>query len=59
MTDNSLNKYLDEIGREQLLSDEQERQLSERILKGDQRALGRLVEANLRFVVKVATLDRG
>ena len=59
MTDNSLNKYLDEIGREQLLSDEQERQLSERILKGDQRALGRLVEANLRFVVKLATLYRG
>ena len=59
MTDNSLNKYLDEIGREQLLTDEQERQLSERILRGDQRAVGRLVEANLRFVVKIATLYRG
>ncbi|MBQ8711951.1 MAG: sigma-70 family RNA polymerase sigma factor [Prevotella sp.] len=59
MTDNSLNKYLDEIGREQLLSDEQERQLSERILQGDQWAVGRLVEANLRFVVKIATLYRG
>ena len=59
MTDNSLNNYLDEIGREQLLTDEQERQLSERIQKGDQRAVGRLVEANLRFVVKIATLYRG
>lgn len=54
-----LNKYLDTIGREQLLSDEQERQLSERILRGDQRALGRLVEANLRFVVKIASMYRG
>ena len=59
MTDNSLNNYLDEIGREQLLTDEQERQLSERILQGDQRAIGRLVEANLRFVVKIATFYRG
>lgn len=59
MENSGLNKYLDEIGREQLLTDEQERQLSERILKGDQRAIGRLVEANLRFVVKVATFYRG
>jgi RNA polymerase primary sigma factor len=59
MTDNSLNNYLDEIGREQLLSDEEERQLSERILKGDQRAAGRLVQANLRFVVKIAGYYRG
>lgn len=59
MTDNSLNVYLDEIGREQLLTNEQERELAERIKQGDQRALGRLVEANLRFVVKVATQYRG
>lgn len=59
MTDQSLNKYLDEIGREQLLSDDEERQLSERILQGDKRAVGRLVEANLRFVVKVAAGYRG
>lgn len=59
MEDNGLNKYLDEIGREQLLSDEQERQLSERIKQGDQRAIGQLVEANLRFVVKIATSYRG
>lgn len=59
MTDNTLNKYLDEIGRQQLLTDEQERQLSERIKLGDQRAISLLVEANLRFVVKIATLYRG
>ena len=59
MTDNGLNNYLDEIGQEKLLTDEQERELSERIKQGDQRALGRLVQANLRFVVKLATLYRG
>ena len=59
MTDTGLNNYLDEIGRQQLLSDEQERELSERILRGDQRAVSQLVEANLRFVVKLATLYRG
>lgn len=59
MTDNGLNNYLDEIGQEKLLTDEQERELSERIKQGDQRALGRLVQANLRFVVKMASLYRG
>lgn len=60
MADNStLNQYLDEIGRQQLLTDEQERQLSERIRQGDQRAVARLVEANLRYVVKIAALYRG
>ena len=59
MEDNSLNIYLDIIGRQQVLSDEQERQLSERIRQGDQRAVSRLVEGNLRFVVKVASQYRG
>lgn len=59
MEDKGLNSYLDTIGRQQILTDEQERQLSERILQGDKRAVGRLVEANLRFVVKMATLYRG
>ena len=59
MADNTLNNYLDEIGRQQLLTDEQERQLSERIKQGDQHAISRLVEANLRFVVKIAALYRG
>ena len=59
MEDKSLNLYLDEIGREELLSAEQERVLSERILMGDSRAVGKLVEANLRFVVKIAAQYRG
>ena len=53
MEDSILNKYLDEIGREQLLSEEQEARLSARILQGDERALNRLIEANLRFVVVI------
>lgn len=59
MEDSSLNKYLDDIGREQLLTAAQERELSTRIKAGDERALNKLVEANLRFVVKVAGQYRG
>ena len=54
-----LNKYLDEIGREQLLTEEQEKALSARIKAGDQRALNKLVEANLRFVVAIARQYQG
>ena len=59
MEDNILNKYLDEIGREKLLSAEEEQQLSERIQKGDQRALNHLVEANLRLTVAIARHYQG
>ncbi len=59
MIDNNLDRYLDEIGQTTLLSDNEERLLSERIKQGDQKALGRLVEANLRFVVKLASQYRG
>lgn len=59
MNDSSLNRYLDEIGRSELLSDAQEQELSLRIQAGDQRALNKLVSANLRFVVKIATQYRG
>lgn len=59
MEDSILNKYLDEIGREQLLSEEQEARLSARILQGDERALNRLIEANLRFVVVIACQYQG
>lgn len=59
MEDSILNKYLDEIGREQLLSEEQEARLSTRILQGDERALNRLIEANLRFVVVIARQYQG
>ena len=50
----SLEKYLQEIGREELLSTEEEVELAQRIRKGDRQALERLTKANLRFVVSVA-----
>ncbi len=53
----SLDKYLQEIGREELITVEEEVQLAQAIHKGDagsQRALEKLVRANLRFVVSVA-----
>ena len=59
MEDSILNRYLDEIGREELLSNEEERQLAERIANGDERALSKLVEANLKFVVSVARQYKG
>lgn len=59
MEDSALNIYLDEIGKGALLSDEEERRLSERIRQGDERALAKLVEANLRFVVTVARQYKG
>ncbi len=54
MEENRLQKYFEEMGSHQLLTEEQERQLSERALKGDERAVNRLVEANLRLVAHVA-----
>ena len=50
----SLDKYLQEIGREELVSPEEEVELAQRIRKGDQVALEKLTKANLRFVVSVA-----
>ncbi|MBQ2209896.1 MAG: RNA polymerase sigma factor RpoD/SigA [Prevotella sp.] len=50
----ALEKYLSEIGREELLSTDEEVELAQRIRKGDQEALERLTKANLRFVVSVA-----
>ncbi|MBP9993254.1 MAG: sigma-70 family RNA polymerase sigma factor [Bacteroidales bacterium] len=50
----SLDKYLQEIGREELISVEEEVELAQRIKKGDQEALEKLTRANLRFVVSVA-----
>ena len=52
--DASLDKYLQEIGHEELLTAEEEVELSQRIRKGDREALERLTKANLRFVVSVA-----
>ena len=50
----SLDKYLQEIGKEELLSTDEEVELAQRIKKGDRQALDRLTKANLRFVVSVA-----
>ena len=50
----SLDKYLQEIGREELITAEQEVELAQRIKQGDQVALEKLTKANLRFVVSVA-----
>ncbi len=50
----SLEKYLQEIGREDLLTAEEEVELAQRIKKGDREALEKLTKANLRFVVSVA-----
>ena len=50
----SLDKYLQEIGREDLITVEEEVELAQRIRKGDRVALEKLTRANLRFVVSVA-----
>lgn len=50
----SLDKYLQEIGREELITVEEEVELAQRIRKGDMEARTKLVNANLRFVVSVA-----
>lgn len=50
----SLEKYLQEIGKVDLISPEEEVQLAIKIKTGDQKALDRLTKANLRFVVSVA-----
>lgn len=50
----SLEKYLQEIGRQELISVEEEVELTQRIRQGDEAALDKLITANLRFVVSVA-----
>lgn len=50
----ALDKYLIEIGREELISTDEEVELAQRIHHGDRKALDKLTRANLRFVVSVA-----
>lgn len=50
----SLDKYLQDIGKEELITAEEEVELARRIKQGDQLALEKLTRANLRFVVSVA-----
>lgn len=50
----SLDRYLQEIGREELISIEEEVELAQAIRRGDRKALDKLTRANLRFVVSVA-----
>ena len=50
----SLDKYLQEIGRAELITAEEEVELAQKIKAGDERALDKLTKANLRFVVSVS-----
>lgn len=55
----SLSKYIEEISRQQVLTADEERELSERIKNGDSKAVDKLATANLRFVVSIANKYKG
>jgi len=55
----SLDRYLQEIGEVSLLIPEEEIELARKIKSGDQMALEKLTKANLRFVVSVAKVYQG
>ena len=50
----SVDKYLQDIGKEELITAEEEAELARRIKQGDHNSLEKLTKANLRFVVSVA-----
>ena len=50
----SLEKYLQEVSREGMITADEEVELAQRIKEGDERALDKLVRSNLRFVISVA-----
>lgn len=56
---NSLDRYIEEICREQVLTADEERELAWRIARGDGKAAEKLVTANLRFVISMANKYRG
>lgn len=56
---NSLDRYIEEICREQVLTADDERELAGRIARGDGKAAEKLVTANLRFVISMANKYRG
>lgn len=56
---NSLDRYIEEICRGQVLTADEERDLSVRIARGDSKAAEKLVTANLRFVISIANKYRG
>ena len=53
-TDSSISVYMREIAKTELLTPEEEIELAARIAKGDERARARMIESNLRLVVKIA-----
>ncbi|MDB4105710.1 RNA polymerase subunit sigma, partial [Salibacteraceae bacterium] len=55
----TLDKYLNEVSREGMITQEEEVELTKRIREGDSLALDRMVRANLRFVISVAKQYQG
>ena len=55
----SLERYLQDIGREEMIGTEEEAELARRIRQGDEEAVVKLTKANLRFVVSVAKQYQG
>ena len=55
----ALERYLQDISKEEMVSTDEEVELAKRIRQGDKNALERLVKANLRFVVSVAKQYQG
>ena len=55
----SIDKYLSDVSKEEMITAEEEVELAKRIKQGDQIALNKLVNANLRFVISVAKQYQG
>ena len=55
----SIDKYLSDVSKEEMITAEEEVELAKRIKQGDELALNKLVNANLRFVISVAKQYQG